>query len=188
VGRVSAFSEPLVVDPVVHAAEIARFEAKIVVGPGEHCSIWRGAIGDDGYGRFSITRGGRERTVKPHRYAAAYRLGVPIEVGEVVEHVVCDNPICCRAHPDRAIGHVWPSTQGDNLRRMAHRGRGGGSRWWVRRWSGLSRPERAERSRALAAAVRGGWDEAAVRAVLLTINPAQPALFHHHEFGGPQRS
>lgn len=170
--------EPLVVDPVVHAAEIARFEAKVVEGPDQHCWIWRAAVADDGYGRFSITRDGREQTVRAHRYAAAYRLGVPIEFGEVVEHKVCDNPICCRAHPDPEIGHVWPSTQGDNLRRMASRGRGGGRRWWVRRWSGLSRPERAERSRALAAAVRNGWDEAAVRSVLLTINPAQPALFY----------
>ena len=48
---------------MVHAAEIARFEAKIVEGPGEYCTIWRGAIGDDGYGRFSITREGREGLV-----------------------------------------------------------------------------------------------------------------------------
>ncbi|MGH3857877.1 MAG: hypothetical protein ACRDR6_31195, partial [Pseudonocardiaceae bacterium] len=83
---VAAFiTEPLVVDPVVHAAEIARFVAKVVEGPGEYCAIWTGAIGDDGYGRFSITREGRERTVKPHRYAVAYRLGVPIEFGEVID-------------------------------------------------------------------------------------------------------
>lgn len=174
---VAAFiTDPLVVDPVVHAAEIARFESKIVEGPGEHCSIWAAAIGDDGYGRFSITRQGRERTVKPHRYAVAYRLGVPIEFGEVVEHIVCDNPICCRAHPEAGVGHVWPSTQADSLRRMASRGRGGGRHWWVRRWSGLSRPEHAERSRALAAAVRYGWDEG-VRAVLMTIDPGQIPLF-----------
>ncbi|MGH3901179.1 MAG: hypothetical protein ACRDTA_23600 [Pseudonocardiaceae bacterium] len=170
-------TEPLVVDPVIHAAEIAWFEAKIVEGPGDYCSIWTSAIGDDGYGRFSITREGQERTVKPHRYAVAYRLGVPIEFGEVVENIVCDNPICCRAHPEPTVGHVWPSTQADNLRRMASRGRGGGRRWWVRRWSGLSRPERAERSRALAAAVRDGWDEARVRKVLMTIDPAQIPLF-----------
>lgn len=115
--------------------------------------------------------------MKAHRYAVAYRLGVPIAFGEVVEHVVCDNPICCRAHPEPSVGHVWPSTQADNLRRMASRGRGGGRRWWVRRWSGLSRPERAQRSRALAAAVRNGWDEERVRAVLLTIDPAQIPLF-----------
>ena len=169
-------TEPLVVDPVVHAAEIAWFEAKIVEGPGAYCTIWHGAIGDDSFGR-SITREGRERTVKPHRYAVAYKLGVPIEFGEVVEHIVCDNPICCRAHPDPGVGHIWPSTQADNLRRMASRGRGGGRRWWVRRWLWLSRAERAERSRALAAAVRDGWDEGRVHAVLMTIVPGQIPLF-----------
>jgi hypothetical protein len=106
---VAAFiTEPLVVDPVIHAAEIARFEAKITEGPGEYCRIWHGAIGDDGYGRYSITRGGRERTVKPHRYAVAHKLGVPVEFGEVIEHIVCDNSICCRAHLDTRVGHVWP--------------------------------------------------------------------------------
>jgi hypothetical protein len=170
-------TEPLIVDAVVHAVEIKRFLAKVVEGPDGYCAIWRGAIGDDGYGRFSITRDGRERTVKPHRYAVAFRLGVPIRFGEVVEHVVCDNPICCLADPRPQVGHVWPSTQADNLRRMASRGRGGGRRWWVRRWSGLSRPERAARSRALAAAVGDGWDEDLVRAVLLSIDPAQDPLF-----------
>lgn len=170
--------EPLAVDPIQHAAEIERFYRKVVRGPGEHCWIWIGAIGDDGYGTFSITRDGVERTVRAHRYAAAYQLGIPIPYGAVAEHVVCDNPICVKADRDPHVGHVWPSTQADNLRRMARRGRGGGRPpWWVRRWSGLARHERAERSRALAAAVRCGWDEAHVRRVLLAINPAQLSLF-----------
>lgn len=172
-------TDALVVDPVAHAAEIARFYRRVVFGPDEHCAIWTGSISNDGYGTFSITRGGRERTVKAHRFAVAYQLGVAIQHGQVIEHAVCDNPICVRAHPDPEIGHLWPSTQADNLRRMAAKGRGGGRpRWWIRRWSGLLRHERAERSRALAAAVRDhGWDEARVRAVLLTIDPAQLSLF-----------
>lgn len=97
----------------------------------------------------------------------------------MIEHDVCDNPICVRAHLDPEVGHLWPFTQADNLRRMAAKGRGGGRpRWWIRRWSGLLRHERAERSRALAAAVRDhGWDETRVLAVLLTIDPAQLSLF-----------
>ncbi|GAA2798923.1 hypothetical protein [Saccharopolyspora taberi] len=172
-------TEALVVDPVAHAAEIKRFYRRVVIGPDEHCAIWTGAISNDGYGTFSITRDGRERTVKAHRFAVAYQLGVPVAFGQVIEHAACDNPICVRAHPDPAVGHLWPSTQADNLRRMAARGRGGGRpRWWIRRWSGLLRHERAERSRALAAAVRDrGWDETRVRAVLLTIDPAQMSLF-----------
>lgn len=47
-------SQPLqlVVDPVAHAEELARFEAHVVRGPGaEDCAIWTGAVGTDGYGR-----------------------------------------------------------------------------------------------------------------------------------------
>jgi hypothetical protein len=45
-------TEPLIVDAVVHAVEIKRFLAKVVEGPDGYCAIWRGAIGDDGYGRY----------------------------------------------------------------------------------------------------------------------------------------
>lgn len=174
----------LVVDRAEHAREVTRFLRRVVRRPDTDptdravltCAIWTGAIGDDGYGRFSITRDGRERTVKPHRYAAALFLGVPVAAGQVIEHVVCDLPVCVHAHPDPNVGHIWPSTQSDNLRRMQSRGRGG-QRWWLRGWSGLARAERAERSRQLADAVRDGWDDDAVRAVLLRIDPAQIALF-----------
>lgn len=176
--------DALVVDQHEHAREIARFARRVVRRPDTDpadptamtCAIWTGAIADDGYGRFSITRDGREWTVKPHRYAVALALGVPVAAGQVVEHVVCDNPVCVCADPDPQVGHVWPSTQSDNLRRMQAKGRGG-QRWWLRRWSGLAREERAERSRQLAAAVRHGWDDDAVRAVLLRIDPAQTVLF-----------
>lgn len=138
----------LVVDPQLHAREIARFLRAVVQRPESApadpaamtCAIWTGAIADDGYGRFSITRGGVEQTVKPHRYAAALALGEPVLAGQVIEHVVCDNPICVRAHPDPEVGHIWPSTQSDNLRRMQTKGRG---QWWgTRGWSGLARAER----------------------------------------------
>src|SRR3954447_11494626 len=173
----------LVVDPTMHAGEVERFLRKIVRRPDTDpadpaavtCAIWTGAIADDGYGRFSITRDRREHTAKPHRYAVALPLGVPVPARAVVEHVVCDNPICAWAHPDPLLGHIWPSTQSENLRRMQAKGRG--QRWWLRRWSGLGRAERAERSRQLAGAVREGWDDAAVRAVLLRIDPAQTTLF-----------
>jgi hypothetical protein len=173
-----------VVDPQLHAAEIKRFQDKVVLppatedgSPGPMCWLWRGAVADDGYGRFSITRDGVEHTVKPHRYAVAWRLGLAVAFGQVIEHVVCDNPLCCYADADHRRGHIWPSTQADNLRRMAHKGRGGG-RWWHRKWSGLDRFERAERSRQLRDVVaEHGWDQALVRAVLLQIDPAQTTLF-----------
>ncbi|WP_394622436.1 hypothetical protein JNUCC0626_49760 (plasmid) [Lentzea sp. JNUCC 0626] len=174
----------LVVDPEDHADEIERFRDKVVVPPtaangtpSPMCSLWRGAVGDDGYGRFSITRGGHEYTVKPHRYAVAWKLGIAVAYGQVIEHIDCDNPLCCYADPDPVLGHIWPSTQAENLRRMAHKGRGGGSGWWRRKWSGLNRRERAERSNQLRNAVKNGWDEARVKEVLMRIDPAQTALF-----------
>lgn len=96
-----------------------------------------------------------------------------VPAGAVIEDVVCHNPVCVQAHLDPQLGHIWPSTQSEDLRGM----QGRGQRWWLRRWSGLGRAERAERSRQLAAAVRDGWDDVAVRAVLLRIDPAQTALF-----------
>ena len=172
----------LTVDPKLHGREIERFRRRIVARPDTDpadqryvtCAIWTGAIADDGYGRFSITRDAREWTVKPHRYSAALELGISIASGQVIEHVVCDNPICTRVHPDPAIGHIWPSTQSANLSRMQAKGRA--RRWWHRDWQEL-RTERAERSRQLAAAVRDGWDDDRVRDVLLHINPAQTTLF-----------
>jgi hypothetical protein len=176
--------QPLVVDPEHHAAEIERFWSKVVMPPAAAdgtpspmCSLWSRAVGNDGYGRFSITRDGIEQTVKPHRYAAALRLGVAVAYGQVIEHVVCDNPLCCYADLDPRRGHIWPSTQAANLRRMAAKGRGGG-RWWHRKWSGLDRVERAERSRQLRDVVaEHGWDEERIRAMLIRIDPAQTVLF-----------
>lgn len=142
------------------------------------CVLWRGAVADDGYGRFAIVRCGREYTVRSTRYAAALQLGVPLRYGEVVEHWRCDTLVCHKAHPDPTIGHLWPSTQAANLRRRAEKGRGNHGDWWVRRWSQLSGPARAERSRQLRDAVADGvWHEQAIRAVLLRIDPAQTVLF-----------
>jgi hypothetical protein len=184
----------LVVDPVEHAADIARFTAKLAYPPplangrpNPMCWIWTGAI-TDSYGQFSVVRNGFAYTIKAHRFAAAWRLGIPISRGEradhstgglrqVVEHVFCDNPICVRADPDPAVGHIWPSTQRDNLARGGHRHRVGGSNWFVRRWSRLDKHERDERSRQLRAAVIDGWDQCRVRDVLLRIDPAQLDAF-----------
>jgi hypothetical protein len=79
----------------------------------EHCVIWtRGAISDDGYG--SITRFGREHTVQAQRFAVVLQLGIPARHGQVIEHLVRENPICVRIHP--AGGRqIWPSTQAENL-------------------------------------------------------------------------
>ena len=62
----------LVVDPRLHAGEIARFTSHVVCGPAaSDCNIWTGAIGADGYGRYYLTRQGMGLCVRPHRYALA---------------------------------------------------------------------------------------------------------------------
>ncbi|WP_278314995.1 hypothetical protein [Lolliginicoccus levis] len=170
---------PLVIDPREHAAEIARFWAHVVRGPGEDdCWLWTGAISDDGYGRYWLKRAGRQRVVRPHRYALSLALGRPLAADEVAMHG-CDSPICVRAGVHAAAGgHVVLGTQADNLRDMAIKRRGGGWPGWMH----VARSsERVARSRALRAAVSGGWDAGRVRAALdaaeLAVHPGQHRLF-----------
>ena len=166
-------SRQLWVDAVAHATELERFWAKVVRGPGERdCWIWTGAIADDGYGRFSIRRDGRERIVRPNRYAVAHVFGVVLGPDDVAEHAVCDNPVCVRTELDPVTGHIWPSTQAANLARMGQRARGGGS-WWQWRWSSTDRATLAARSRAQREAVRHGWDAAALKSALDGFQPTE---------------
>ncbi|MEV8237839.1 hypothetical protein AB0P23_21535 [Rhodococcus sp. NPDC077669] len=163
------------------AAELARFESYIVRGPRpQSCAVWVGAVADDGYGRFWLMRGGRQRVVRPHRYALARELGVPLTDDVTALHL-CDNPICVRVtlDSDAAAGrggvrHVVDGTQSQNLLDMAAKGRGGGRRQ-PGLWYGPDRVARAARSRRLRDAVRGGWNEDAVRAALL--DSTAPTLF-----------
>ena len=189
----------LTVDPMTHAKELSRFAAKVVRGPGSACWIWTGAIGDDGYGSFSIRRPRldergrpvlsagtgrpvmREHVVSAPRYALAAALGVVLGETDVAEHVVCDEPICVRAHAglmDGGIGHLSVSTQAANLATMGLRGRGGGTpRPWQSR--GPDRAARVARSRALRDAVKvHGWSpERIAEAVAALADPEQARLF-----------
>ncbi|MEV0773559.1 hypothetical protein [Nocardia salmonicida] len=162
---------PLEVDDV---GEIARFERKVVRGPASgDCWVWTGALGDDGYGRFWLMRGGVARVVRPARYAVALYVG-PVPGDLVAMHDRCDNPVCVRA---ATVGghrpHVVMGTQRENLTSMTEKGRGQGGRP-VWQHDGLTRAERVARSQALRAAVRGGWNAEAVHAALL---PSRPSLF-----------
>ena len=154
-------------------ADVDRFWKRVVKGPGERdCWIWTGAIGDDGYGRFWTMQEGRARVLRPHRVAFSLAAGVPLEQLRVVEHLVCDNPICVHAAGDR-FDHLAGGTQADNLARMGRRGRGGGTPLVVRD-ARTSRAALAARSRALRDAVRDGWDHARIDAAL---SDAQPSLW-----------
>lgn len=153
----------LLVDPVIHAAEIERFLRYVVCGPDPNtCNIWVGAIGADGYSRFYLTRQGIGSCVRAHRYALALSQGL-VEHGVLGLHE-CDVPLCVKVAP----AHVVAGSQSDNMIRMARMRRGGG-RYAVRR--GDSRPARRARSVALRAAVRHGWDSAAVESALIGDQP-----------------
>lgn len=157
----------LVVDPRLHAGEIARFSSHVVCGPAaSDCNIWTGAIGADGYGRFYLTRQGMGLCVRPHRYALAMTGGA-LAAGVLGLHE-CDNPVCVKIAADGEVEHVVAGSQGDNMDRMVKMRRGGG-RFVVRR--GDRRGVRRERSVALREAVRHGWDAAAVEAALLGNQP-----------------
>ncbi|MFV9455004.1 hypothetical protein ACNJ7E_16360 [Rhodococcus sp. NM-2] len=162
--------------PGPNDAERKRFDSYVVRGPRQtDCFLWRGSISDDGYGRFWIKRDGRQRVVRPHRYALAIELGRPLEPDEVALHEVCDNPICVRATSE-ALGrpHVVLGTQAQNLAGMGAKGRGGG-RGQTWHWYGPDRAARAARSRALREAIRDGWDDEKVRSALLRTDV--PTLF-----------
>jgi hypothetical protein len=131
VGRAPALA--LWVDPTVHAAEVARFRAKIVAGPGDgDCSIWIGSIGADGYGRYFITRAGMGFCVRPNRYALALATGSAVGADVFALHE-CDNPLCVKVSgPEALCEHVVAGTQFDNI--AAHgagpaRGRSADDSW-----------------------------------------------------------
>jgi hypothetical protein len=169
VGRAPAVA--LWVDPKVHAAEVARFRAKIVAGPGDgDCSIWIGSIGADGYGRFWVRRGCSERImVRANRYAlAAAQDGVALE-GSVRALHGCDNTVCVRVSRPGETGllHVVGGSQRDNMEMMGRARRGGGRPAVRRGMAGLA--QRRARAVALWRAVPDGWDAEAVAQALLTL-------------------
>jgi hypothetical protein len=156
----------LVVDPRLHAGEIARFTSHVVCGPtASDCNIWTGAIGADGY---FITRSGMGFCVRPNRYALALATGSALGADVFASHE-CDNPVCVKVSgPSALCEHVVAGTQFDNMRRIA-RARCGGGRPTIR---GLGREARRARSVALREAVQGGvWDGDAVANTLLGVEP-----------------
>jgi hypothetical protein len=160
------------------ADEADRFWSRVLKGPREtDCWLWArdgAAIGDDGYGRFWISRDGRQRVLRPHRVAWALAEGVSIDLHPVVEHVVCDNPICVRAEAT-LLDHIEGSTQAANLTRIAQHGRLGDSRGYRGRL--LGREAMYRRSLALRAAVADGWDDERIARALASVDEAQMALF-----------
>jgi hypothetical protein len=103
------------------ATDVARFDGLVIRTA--TCWIWNGAIGSDGYGRFSVRwLGGKQRTVTPHQVAATIAHG-PLAVGATLLHD-CDVRLCVRAGPH----HLCVGTQEENARQAASRGRMRGPR------------------------------------------------------------
>jgi hypothetical protein len=97
------------------SADVCRWKALVL--PTADCWVWMGAVGGDGYGRFALRRGGRQRTVTPHQVAATLSAGT-IPAGATLMHD-CDLRLCVRVGP----GHLRVATQRENLRQAAQRGR-----------------------------------------------------------------
>ena len=166
--------KPMVAGMDLTADEVDRFWSYVVKGPREtSCWLFRGAVGDDGYGRFWVSRDGKQRVLRPHRVAWALAEGVSVDLHPVVEHVVCDNPICVRAD-GTLLDHLEGSNQAANLSRIAQRGRRGARGYRSRM---LSREAMYRRSLALRAAVSDGWDDERIARALASVDENQMALF-----------
>ena len=101
--------------------DLERWRAKIVRTA--TCHIWVGAVGSDGYGRFSIRNDeDGERMVTPHQVGARLAFG-PLPIGSTLMHD-CEVRVCVATAP----GHVRVATQRENMVQAAQRGRAVGPR------------------------------------------------------------
>lgn len=152
--------DPVELDPATRAVLLDRFFAKVVVDPRPGgCSYWIGAIADDGYGRVQAAIGVGSPTVAAHTFLWELRHG-PVPAGKRLLHR-CDETSCVDDT------HLEAGTQSENIRQMIRRGRS------PRRGHAGNTDTRgaARRARAIAAALRNGWDEAAYTAAVAGGDP-----------------
>lgn len=95
--------------------EINRFWKRIEQGDPTECWLWTGAVNNNGYGRFEVSRSGARKRIFAHRLAHFLRFGKPL-TGMVLMHS-CDVPRCCNP------GHLRPGTQADNVQDARTKGR-----------------------------------------------------------------
>ena len=126
------------------------------------CDIWAGAIGSDGYGRFSITNPeDGARMLTPHQVGARLGFG-PLPIDCTLMHD-CEVRLCCSPSP----GHVRIATQQENMRQAVARGRSRGSRPGLVDTRGVVGASRAIQAAILSAMqVDPGISRAALAAVL----------------------
>jgi len=126
------------------------------------CDIWAGAVGSDGYGRFSITNPeDGARMLTPHQVGARLGFG-PLPVDCTLMHD-CEVRLCCSSAP----GHVRIATQRENMRQAVARGRSRGPRPGLVDTRGVVGASRAIQA-AIVSAVQAdpGIGKAALAAVL----------------------
>lgn len=160
-----------------HPDVATRFWSHVVRGPNvADCWLWSGAIGDDGYGRFWVTENGRQRVVRPHRFALELTTGERLLVHEQVLHR-CDVSLCVRAEADVVTSHL---SVGDNAANMLDRSQRGrhvapGAQVFTR---DATRRDRARRSRAIRAVLlEHGWHEQRLRAAISGATETMTPLF-----------
>ena len=135
------------------ARERARFWSFVVKDTDPAgCWIWMGAVADDGYGRFWIKREGKQRAVRPHRYAYAITHGqAALESAAILMHS-CDVPLCVKAVSGPG-SHLWAGTQLENMADKILKGHHGNQYIGPK---GLTRAESAARSRQLRESIKNG--------------------------------
>ena len=155
--------------------ESDRFWEKVIRGPRPHdCWIWTGAVADDGYGRFWVTRDSEQRALRPQRYAYEHLTGEALHPGIALMHV-CDVPLCVHASTG-ADTHLLPGTPALNMLDRSKKGRHANASTF--RWRGVGRAQfRAQSLTLRTALLEHGWNEPIIRPLLIGIDPEAQTLF-----------
>lgn len=152
-----------------------RFWAHVIKGDDPtDCWVWTGAISDDGYGRYWTTTDGRQRVLRPHRYA--YQLITGREPDGHVLHR-CDFPLCVHADVDEEISHLRTGTNAQNVTDRAARKRSGNQHTSTT-IAGAPRRARYQLMTEIRDWVRThGYDRSRINALIAGYNPDDPTLF-----------
>ncbi|MFJ5645875.1 HNH endonuclease [Streptomyces sp. NPDC093223] len=119
------------------------------------CIYWIKALTTDGYAKAVVTEGGRERTVRVHRWLMEQVHG-PLPAHTITAHS-CNESLCVH------LDHLSNATQRTNMRQMSDQGRAGGR---VHLGHADTRGSLG-RAQAIQAALRNGLDLDALAAAML---------------------